>query len=114
MRLTLIAGVLLTAGFCALSYGVWGSQAALAAAVFGVLALVIQLGAILLVKPVRTAPIQRFMVRWGAGMGLRLLGVVSIAVAAGIAPQVFPPLAAVAGFLGVLLPLLLLEVRVIR
>jgi hypothetical protein len=47
-------------------------------------------------------------------MGLRLLGVVAIAVAAGLDPAHFPPLAAALGFLGVLLPLLFYEVRLIR
>lgn len=114
MRLTLIAGLVLSGLLSGLAYRLWGIQAAFAAAVFGALALGIQLGAIALVKPVRTAPFQRFLARWGAGMGLRLLGVLGIALASGLAPESFPPLATAAGFLGVLLPLLLLEVRVIR
>jgi hypothetical protein len=111
---SLLLGLLLSAVLSGVAYRVWGMQAAVAAAVFGGLALAIQLGAIALVKPVRAAPYQRFVVRWGAGMGLRLLGVAAIALAAGLDPAHFPPLAAAAGFLGVLLPLLILEVRVIR
>ena len=98
-----------------LSYRIWDDAAAMAAAVFGGIAVVIQLGAIGLMRPVqRGAPIQRFLARWGAGMGLRFLGVVGIAVAAGLAPRPFPPLPTALGFLGVLLPLLFLEVRVVR
>jgi hypothetical protein len=47
-------------------------------------------------------------------MGLRLLGVVAIALAAGLDPVHFPPLAAATGFLGVLIPLLFFEARRIR
>jgi hypothetical protein len=111
---TLAVGLLLTGVLSGAGYRLWGSQAAIAAAVFGGLATLIQLGAIALVRPVRGAPFQRFLARWGAGMGLRLLGVLGIALAAGLDPRHFPPLAAAAGFLGVLLPLLFLEVRVIR
>jgi hypothetical protein len=111
---TLVLGLALTGGLSALAYQLWGGQAALAAGVFGALAVAIQLAAIGLVQPVRAAPFQRFLARWGAGMGLRLLGVLGIALAAGLDPAHFPPLAAAAGFLGVLLPLLFVEVRVIR
>ena len=114
MGATLLTGLLLAALLSGVAYRVWGTQAAVAAAAFGGLAVAIQLAAIALVKPVRGAPFQRFLARWGAGMGLRLLGVLGIALAAGLDPRHFPPLAAAAGFLGVLLPLLFLEVRVIR
>lgn len=111
---TLVAGLLLGGAVSGLAYRIWGTQAAVAAGVFGGIALVIQLGAIALMQPARGAPIQRFLARWGAGMGLRLLGVVAIALAAGLAPEQFPALPTAAGFLGVLLPLLFLEVRVVR
>jgi hypothetical protein len=114
VTLTLVTGLLLGGVLSGAAYRIWGVQAAIAAAVFGGIATVIQLAAIGLMRPVRTAPIQRFLARWGAGMGLRLLGVLAIAIAAGLDPGHFPPLAASAGFLGVLLPLLFLEVRVIR
>jgi len=111
---TALMGAVLSGLLAVLSYKLWGRQAAIAAVLFGLLATAIQLGAIQLVKAVKGAPIGRFLARWGAGMGLRLLGVLAIALAAGLDPRHFPPLAAAAGFLGVLLPLLLLEVRVIR
>ncbi|HEY9384960.1 MAG TPA: hypothetical protein VIP80_15730 [Gemmatimonadales bacterium] len=114
MALTTLAGLLLTAIVSGIAYRVWGEQAAVAAAVFGALALAIQLGALGLMRPVRAAPFQRFLARWGAGMGLRLLGVLAIALAAGLDPRHFPPLPTAAGFLGVLLPLLFFEVRLIR
>ncbi len=114
MTATALLGMVLSAALAALSYKLWGRQGAIAAAGFGLLATLIQIGAIRLVQSVQGAPISRFLARWGAGMGLRLLGVLGIALAAGLDPKHFPPLAAAAGFLGVLLPLLLLEVRVIR
>ena len=43
-----------------------------------------------------------------------MLGVLAIALAAGLDPRHFPPLPTAAGFLGVLLPLLFFEVRLIR
>lgn len=114
MKATLLVGLLLTLLAAGFGLRLAGGSAAVAAGGFGALATLIQLGAIALVRPARGAPIERFLARWGAGMGLRLLGVIGIALAAGIDPERFPPLAAAAGFLGVLLPLLFLEVRVIR
>jgi hypothetical protein len=110
----LLAGLLLAAIVSGIAYRLWGEQAAIAAASFGGLAIVIQLGALALMGPVRGASFQRFLTRWGAGMGLRMLGVVAIALAAGLDPKHFPPLAVAAGFLGVLVPLLFLEVRLLR
>ena len=116
MTAILLGGVLLAGIASGIAYRLWGTQAAVAAGVFGGLATLIQLGALALLKPVRGSgvPVQRFLGRWGAGMGLRLLGVVAIALAAGLDPRHFPPLAVALGFLGVLLPLLFFEVRVIR
>lgn len=107
-------GCLLGAVLSGAAYRVWGEQAAVAAALFGLLATLIQVLALVLMQPVREAPFQRFLARWGAGMGLRLLGVLGIALAAGLDPRHFPPLPTAAGFLGVLLPLLFFEVRLVR
>jgi len=96
------------------SYRLWGTQAAVAAGVFGLLATGIQLAAITLMNPVRGAPFSKFIARWGAGMGLRAFGIVAIALASGFDRAHFPPLATALGFLGVLLPLLFYEVRLIR
>ena len=111
---TLLTGVLLGGAISGVSYRIWGAQAALAAGIFAALALLIQLTAIALVHPVRQAPIKVFIKRWGLGMGLRLLGVVSIALAAGFDRPHFPPLPSAFGFLGVLMPLLFFEVRLVR
>lgn len=111
---TALAGLLMAALISGAAFRLAGPRAAIAAAAFGALALVIQLGALALLRPVHGAPFQRFLTRWGAGMGLRLLGVVAIALAAGLDERHFPPVPTAAGFLGVLLPLLLVEVRLLR
>ena len=107
-------GLVLLIGLSLLAGRLWGSQAAIAAAVFGGLAIGIQVGAFALMRPARHGKVEKFLKAWGAGMGLRLAGVVAIAVVAGLDPAHFPPPAAALGFLGVLLPLLFYEVRLIR
>ena len=107
-------GASLTILFALVAAKMWGNQAAFAAAVFGILATLIQLGALALLKPVRGAPLNKFLTRWGAGMGLRVLGIVAIALAAGLDKTHFPPLACALGFLGVLIPLLFYEVRLVK
>lgn len=109
-----VAGLLLTVLVAGVCYRMAGPQAAVAAAVFGVVATVIQLGAFRLMKVVRGQPVERFIARWGAGMGLRFLGIVALALAAGLDSRHFPAIPTAAGFLGVLIPLLFLEVRLIR
>lgn len=112
-RIVLLGSILLLV-VTLLAGRLWGSQAAVAAAVFGGLAIAIQLSAFALMRPARDDKVEKYLKAWGAGMGLRLGGVVAIAVAAGLDPARFPPLAAALGFLGVLLPLLFYEVRLIR
>lgn len=118
MRLTLFAGLGLTAIVAGIAWRVWGEQAGMAAAFFALLATAIQLGALALMQPVRRAEgraaLPKFMARWGAGMGLRFLGVVALAIAAAVDRTHFPALPVALGFIGVLLPLLVLEVRLVR
>lgn len=111
---TALLGVLLGAVVSGVAYRIWGTQAAIAAGTFAAFAVVIQLAALALMRPVKDAPTTRFLKRWGAGMGLRFLGIVAIALAAGLDRNHFPPIPTAAGFLGVLLPLLFFEVRLIR
>ena len=114
MASTAMIGAALTALMALLSGRLWGTQAAFAAGVFGAVALAIQLAALALLQPVKGAPFAKFMGRWGAGMGLRFLGIAAMGLAAGLDRTHFPPLATALGFLGVLLPLLFYEVRLIR
>lgn len=114
MRQTVPVGAVLIGMVAGISGAIWGAQAAFAAGIFGTLAVAIQLVALALVEPVKKGPIKPLIKRWGLGMGLRALGVVAIAVAVGLDRTYFPPLATAMGFLGVLLPLLFFEVRLLR
>lgn len=114
MRPTALLGAGLGGAIALVSWLAWGKQAGLAAAAFAALATAIQLGALRLMKPVKQAQLSKFMARWGAGMGLRFLGIGILAVAIAADKTRFPPLAASLGFLGVLLPLLALEAKLLR
>jgi hypothetical protein len=109
---TLLAGLTMTVIVAAIAGILWGGPAALAAGLFGAVAVAIQLGAIALVKSVQRDQFKLFLQRWGMGMGLRLLGIVAVVIAVGVAH--FPAVATATGFLGVLVPLLFFEARVIR
>ena len=118
MKLTGFAGVLLTAIMTGIAWRLWGEAAAIAALVFGLIATAIQLGSLAVMAPVRSgktsAPLPKFMARWGIGMGLRMAGVIALAVLAAVDQTHFPAVPVALGFLGVLLPLLALEVRLVR
>ncbi len=88
-----------------------GPAALLPAAVFGALAALIQAlaGAAQAKWPPRAPGV--FGAGWLTGFFLRLGGVALFAVAAGLRPDLFLPLPAALGFLGVLVPLLVLETR---
>lgn len=114
MKQTVLVGLLIGALLSGVSYRIWGAQGAIAAGIFAALALLIQVTSIALIQPVKQAAPRVFIKRWGIGMGLRLLGVVAIALAAGLDRTHFPAVPTAIGFLGVLLPLLLFEVRLVR
>jgi hypothetical protein len=93
---------------------VWGRDAVFPALVFGLLGTAIQLAASALVRPVLEAPVRDLLRRWAYGMALRLGGVILFAVAVAVKGDVFLPLPTAIGFLGVLLPLLFMEIRLFR
>jgi hypothetical protein len=111
-------GVAIGIGFTTLVTGIlflaWGEAALLPGLVFGLVATGIQAASVALVKPVFAGETVRLLKRWGLGMLLRMVGVALVAVAAMLDPIHFPPLPTAFGFLGVLLPLLFLEVRLVR
>ena len=93
---------------------VWGVEAAVASGAFGAVATALQTVAVAVVQPAVRGPGQRFLSRWGLGMGIRFLGV-ALFVAAVLANRtVFPPLPSAWGLLAVLVPLLFFEARLIR
>ena len=85
-----------------------------AAGIGGVVALVAQTAAVALLRPVMTAPQDRFLARWLGGMAIRALAVGSLIAYAGLHRTTLDPLAASLGCLGVLLPLLFLETKFLR
>jgi len=85
-----------------------------AAAIGGTVALVAQLWAVLLLRPVMRAPNPAFMARWLGGMGIRLLALGALLVWSATHRAALPPLATTGGFLGVLLPLLFFETRFLK
>ena len=91
-----------------------GRQALVPGLTFGGLATVIQITAVLVVKPTMDGPTNELMKRWGIGMGLRFLGVVLFVVAVLWSRDIFPPLPTAIAYLGVLVPLLFTELRVIK
>jgi hypothetical protein len=107
-------GFVLTAAVTGAAGIIWGRRALLPAGAFGLLATGIQLAAVRLVRPALGAPFRTLAQRWAAGMGLRLLGVVILAVAMALAPWQMEPLPAAVGYLGVLVPLLFLEMRFLK
>lgn len=92
----------------------WGQDAMLPGVVFGMIATVIQTVSVALVRPVYSGETARLLKRWGLGMLLRVFGVALVAVAITIDRTLFAPLPTAIAFLGVLVPLLFMEVRLVR
>ena len=61
-----------------------------------------------------SADYQGLLMRWGAGAGLRMLGVVAIPIAVVADRALFPPLFAALGYIAVLVPLFFFEIRRFR
>jgi hypothetical protein len=106
IALTLLVSGLLVVG--------WGRDALVPGLVFGLIATAIQLISVALVRPVYSGETARLLKRWGYGMLLRGLGVVLVVIAVTIDRGLFPPLPTALAFLGVLVPLLFMEVRLVR
>lgn len=92
----------------------WGQDALLPGLVFGLIATAIQAISVALVRPVWAGETVRLLKRWGLGMLLRGLGVALVALAVTLDRVLFPPLPTALAFLGVLVPLLFMEVRLVR
>src|SRR2546425_132712 len=84
------------------------------AAIGGGVALIAQLWAVALLRPKMRAPNPQFMARWLGGIGIRFLAAGALLAWAATHRASLPPLPAVLGYLGVLLPLLFLETRFLR
>ncbi len=110
----LALGLALTGLMTGVVWLVWGTAGVPAAVGFGLLATMLHMAAVALLKPVLSSPFNRLMARWAMGMGLRMVGVVVFAVVVFTQRELIPPLPAAVGYVGVLLPLLFSEMRLLR
>ncbi len=107
-------GTALTAGVTGTLWVFWGPQAIVPGLVFGALATLIQFAAIKAVRPAWEAEFSVFVSRWGLGMGLRLVGVLLFLAAVLVNRELFPPVPTAFAYLGVLIPLLFMELRFLK
>ncbi len=110
----LILGLCLTVAVAALLGMTQGWAVGAAGAGFGLLATGLHLAAVRLLQPALGAPLRQLAVRASLGMALRLGGVAVWLVAVLTAPKTFPVLPTAGAYLGVLIPLLLMETRFLR
>lgn len=106
LGLTLLVTVLLVA--------VWGRVALVPGALMGFLATVVQWAATRRLRREYHGSTPDFLKAVGAGMALRMMGVLLMLAAIVLDRGLFAPLPTAFGFLGVLVPLLFLEVRLVR
>ena len=105
----------LTVVVALVAWRIWGGTAAYTAACFGLLATTIQYFSSKIAAQVpQDAQFATFVQGYAGGMGLRVLGVVILAVVCSLWPAQFPATGAAVGYLGVLIPLLFLEMRATR
>ena len=90
------------------------NRALLAVLVGGAIAVIAQTWAVLLLRSKLRATNPEFMARWLGGMAIRFLALVALAGWTITHPGSIPPVPALLGYLGVLLPLLFLETRFLR
>ena len=114
MRQQLAIGVPLVVAVTAVMALKWGQAAVIPAATFGVLALSIEVVSVRVLRSVIDQPFAQIMKRRGVGMALRGGGIALFVIAVVTRRDVFPPLPTAFGFLGVLIPLLLLEPRFLK
>jgi hypothetical protein len=93
------------------SAALWGLPAAVPAAVMGLVAMAIQAGARRLRRVAAPNARSPFPPGWLAGTALRILGIGVFLALVLVDRERFAPLPAALGYLGVLVPLLLLELR---
>ena len=116
MSLTALASAafLLLVGAGVLARWLGGPAAVMPALASATVAALTQLAAARLARRALDARFAQFMGAWALGMGLRFGGFVLLAAAMLVMPARFPPVPSAFGFLGVLIPLLLLEIRLTR
>lgn len=114
LRTLTSVALFLVVGAGVLAQWLGGPAATVPALVCGTAAAATQLAAAQLARRALDARFTQFLGAWALGVGLRLSGVVLLAAATLAAPAHFPPLPSALAFLGVLIPLLFLELRLTR
>lgn len=109
-----LSGVLLTCLVTAALWRIWGDSALLPGLSFGLLATLIQLVAERSLRQGLHGTLPEFYRGFGAGLVLRAAGVLLLLAAVLIDRDHFPPLPAAFGYLGVVIPLLFFEARLVR
>jgi hypothetical protein len=109
-----LSGVVLTALVTGALVVAWGREALLPGVAFGVLATAIQVISAALVRPAARGELKLLIRRWAMGTGLRLAGIAAFGAAVWARRDLFPPLPAAFGYLGVLIPLLFMETRFLK
>lgn len=84
------------------------------AVIGGSIALTAQCAAVALLRPAMEAPHRVFMARWLGGMGIRTLALAGLLAVSATHRAALPLMPTMLGFLGVLLPLLFLEIRFLK
>lgn len=109
-----LGGIGLTAVVTAVLIAAWGREALLPGVAFGLLATAIQVASAALVGPAAHGEFKLLIRRWAMGMGLRVAGIAVFGVAVWVRRDLFPPLPAAFGYLGVVVPLLFMETRFLK
>ena len=107
-------GLSLTLGVTALLVAVWGKVALVPGVAMGFLATALQWEATRRLRREYHGSTPEFFKAVGAGMALRMAGVLLMLAAIVLDRSLFVPLPTAFGFLGVVVPLLFLEVRLVR
>lgn len=105
-------GLLLAVGLVLLVVVWWAGGRG--AAIGGGVALAAQCAAVALLRPAMDAPQPVFLARWFGGMGLRALSLGALLAVSATHRAALPLMATMLGFLGVLLPLLFVEIRFLK
>jgi hypothetical protein len=108
------AGLLLTGLVTALLVFGFGGGALVPGLVFGGLATLVQILAVRALRRGMAGSTPEFLKGMGVGMALRFGGVVLLLVAILLDRGRFPPLPTALAYVGVVVPLLLFEVRLVR
>lgn len=111
---TAILGGSLTVVVTGLLTLLWGRHAMVPGLVFGSYATIAQVAAVAAVRRGWGESFGKLLSQWAVGMALRFAGIVFVAVAVILDRETFAPLPTAFGYLGVVVPLLFMELKLIK